>query len=100
MGADVRIDGRSIGIAPVEHNLDAGDYDVELIDDGRVVRADRVSVGVGRTVVLLAPAAAESAARDGATDAGAASPAASWSSRPRRPLRQPTRTWCRTPPVR
>ena len=77
VGTDVRIDGRSIGIAPVEHNLDAGDYDVELLNDGRVVRADRVSVGVGRTVVLLAPSTAESAASNATTGDGTSSPAAS-----------------------
>lgn len=73
-GAEVRIAGKSIGFAPVEHNLDAGDYDVELIDKGRVVRADRVSIGVGRTVVLLAPAREETRGAGGVTNAGAAAP--------------------------
>ena len=71
-GAEVRIDGRSVGAAPVEHSLDAGDYDIELIVQGRGVRAERVSVGVGRTVVLLAPAPSEPAAAGRTTDVGAA----------------------------
>ena len=70
-GADVRIAGRSIGAAPLEHSLDAGDYDVELVDKGRVVRADRVSVGVGRTVVLLAPLLPDAAVIGGPAGAGA-----------------------------
>jgi PEGA domain len=57
-GADVRIGGRAIGAAPVEHVLDAGEYDIELSHEGRLLRAERVSVGVGRTVVLMVPSAA------------------------------------------
>jgi hypothetical protein len=59
-GADVRVDGQSIGTAPLERDLDAGDHAVEVVDKGRVLRADRVSAESGRTLVLvaLAPAAA------------------------------------------
>jgi PEGA domain len=68
-GADVRVDGRSIGVAPVEHILDAGDYEVELRHQGRVVRADRVAVGVGRTVLLLAPTTPQTATAGGGSSA-------------------------------
>ena len=52
-GAQVRVDGRPIGPAPIEHALAAGDYQVEIISGQSVSRSQRVSVGVGRTVVLV-----------------------------------------------
>jgi hypothetical protein len=57
-GADVRVDGRPIGAAPIEHVLDAGDYAVEVVAGGTVLRSDEVNLGPGRTVVLLSPAQA------------------------------------------
>ncbi len=99
-GAEVRIDGRSIGIAPVEHNLDAGDYDVELLDKGRVVRADRVSVGVGSHRGPARASARRSTGGQRRHDRRrrAAPQAASGCRARTSPDRQPTRTWCRTPP--
>lgn len=60
-GADVRVDGRPIGAAPIEHALDPGDYDVDVITGGTVRRTDGVSIGLGRTVVLLSPVPATAA---------------------------------------
>lgn len=53
-GAEVRVDGRAVGVAPLEHLLEPGQYDIELVNQGRTLRADRVIVGLGRTVMLLA----------------------------------------------
>jgi hypothetical protein len=52
-GAQVRVDGRAIGPAPIEHALPPGDYQVEIVSGQSEARSQRVSVGIGRTVVLL-----------------------------------------------
>lgn len=75
-GADVRVDGQSIGSAPLERDLDAGDHAVEVVDKGRVLRADRVSTASGRTVVLVALAPAETATPDDGTTPGPTAQAA------------------------
>ncbi len=67
-GAEVRVDGLAVGVAPLEHVLDPGQYDVELVDRGRSLRADRVIIGLGRTVMLLSA--------DGATPVGVPAAAA------------------------
>jgi len=67
-GADVRVDGRPIGAAPMEHVLDAGDYAVEVLAGGAVLRSDKVNLGPGRTVILLSPGPASASDR-GATGA-------------------------------
>ena len=55
-GAIVRVNGQLIGPAPVDHVLAPGDYDVEIAPQGSAALASRVSIGVGRTIVLLPPA--------------------------------------------
>jgi PEGA domain len=55
-GAVVRVNGQAIGPAPIDHVLAPGDYDVEVGSGTAMARAERVSIGVGRTIVLL-PAA-------------------------------------------
>lgn len=52
-GAEVRVNGRTIGPAPIEHALEPGDYDVEIVEGSGAAHAERVSVGLGRTVLLL-----------------------------------------------
>lgn len=73
-GAAVRVDGQPIGTAPLDYALDSGEYDIEVTHGDRVVRADRVSVGLGRTVVLMLPESAAPVAGAGVvlTGAGAA----------------------------
>jgi hypothetical protein len=57
-GAMVRVNGQPIGPAPIDHVLAPGDYDIEVARDGGTARASRVSIGVGRTVMILSPAQA------------------------------------------
>ena len=79
-GAEVRVDGQAVGVAPLEHILDPGQYDIELVNRGRTLRADRVIIGLGRTVMLLSPDGATLAATpipaSDAAPAGALGPAA------------------------
>ncbi|BCS32857.1 hypothetical protein TBR22_A20810 [Luteitalea sp. TBR-22] len=80
-GAEVRIDGQPVGRAPVEQDLAPGVYQVEVQDGGSAVRAERVAISRGRTVVLLpltSPASAAQAGPQGqatAADGTLASPA-------------------------
>lgn len=82
-GAEVRVDGRVIGTAPIEQALEPGEYAIEVVTDGVPRRADAVTVGQGRTVVVLplsAPAvgsalAAEATSTPGATAASSSPPA-------------------------
>lgn len=55
-GAMVRVNGQPIGPAPIDHVLAPGDYDIEVARGGSTARASRVSIGVGRTVMILSPA--------------------------------------------
>jgi hypothetical protein len=76
-GAEVLIDGQSVGTAPIEHALDPGEYDIEIVQGDRRVRVDQVIVGIGRTVMLLVPEGASPARTATATTPGAsAQPAA------------------------
>ena len=71
-GAEVLVDGQSVGTAPIDHALDPGEYDIEIVQGDRRVRADRVIVGIGRTVMLLVPEGVPSATAATATPPGAA----------------------------
>jgi hypothetical protein len=78
-GAEVRVNGQAIGTTPVDHALDPGTYEVEVVRPEGTARVDGVTLGLGRTVVLLlptAPAAAVPAAIDGATSAPPGTPSA------------------------
>ena len=66
---------------PIDHALDPGEYDIEIVQGDRRVRADRVIVGIGRTVMLLVtegvpPAAAATATPPGAAPQPGTAPAA------------------------
>lgn len=52
-GALVRVDGREVGPAPLEHTLAPGEYQVEIGNATGAARAERVTVGAGGTVLLL-----------------------------------------------
>ena len=54
-GADVRVDGRSIGTAPVDHELEPGGYTVDIVQSGGVAHVSDVIIGLGRTVVVAIP---------------------------------------------
>jgi hypothetical protein len=54
-GAEVRVNGQAVGIAPVDHALEPGGYDIEVVQQDGTVKADDVVVGLGRTVVLIVP---------------------------------------------
>ncbi len=54
-GAQVRVNGQAIGAAPVDHALEPGTYAVEVVRPEGIARVDGVSIGPGRTVVLLFP---------------------------------------------
>jgi hypothetical protein len=60
-GAQVRVNGQAIGIAPVDHALEPGGYAIEIVDQHGTVKADDVIVGLGRTVVVLVPDASTTA---------------------------------------
>jgi hypothetical protein len=74
-GAAVRLDGRDFGAAPVDEPLAPGVYDIELEDQGTVFRAEDVSVGLGRTVVLLTPTPVQAPATPAADAAAPTTPA-------------------------
>ncbi len=75
-GAEVRVSGQAIGIAPVEQEFEPGAYDVEIVGRNGQARADRVLVSIGRTVVVIAlqPAAAPAAPAPSAAPPAAAPP--------------------------
>lgn len=52
VGAEVRVDGRRIGAAPIEHTLTPGTYDIELAHGTTMSRARGVAVDAGRTTVM------------------------------------------------
>ena len=81
-GALVRVNGQAIGPAPIDHVLAPGDYDVEVGIGKDTARVDRISIGVGRTVVLLPAAIAP-------PPAASASPAVQASSTPAPPVSRP-----------
>lgn len=54
-GAQVRVNGQAVGIAPLDHALQPGGYAIEIVQPHGVVKAEDVIVGLGRTVVLIVP---------------------------------------------
>lgn len=52
-GAEIRVNGRTVGSAPIEHGLAPGDYDVEIAPPASAGQNQRVTISLGRTVVLL-----------------------------------------------
>lgn len=69
-GAEVRVDGRRIGAAPIEHTLAPGDYDVEVGQGTAMQRSPRVTVDAGRTTVMWTVAPGTPAEVSAATPAG------------------------------
>jgi hypothetical protein len=51
-GAQVRVDGEVIGVAPVDRHLAPGAYDVQVAQ-GPAGGTQRVNIGLGSTVILL-----------------------------------------------
>ena len=108
-GADVRVDGRAIGVAPLEHELEPGDHDVEIVQASGAVVARRLTLGQGRTLLVVpdvpagatrleanAPAPALPGANG--SPAAAASPTASVGTSPQPAATGPGAA-VRTPPV-
>lgn len=73
-GADVRVNGASIGVAPVDYELEPGGYTVDVVQPHSTARAEGVIIGLGRTVVLAIPGLSPSVPAGGASD-GSSSPA-------------------------
>lgn len=73
-GADVRVNGQSIGVAPVDHELDPGGYTVDVVQPHSTAHASGVIIGLGRTVVLaipgLSPAPPAAGASSGSSSSG------------------------------
>lgn len=73
-GAQVRVNGRDIGVAPVDHALEPGGYTVEVLHDNVIATASSVVIGLGRTVVVAQPTLAPATAGTAATTSAAVAP--------------------------
>lgn len=81
-GAEVRIDGRTIGVAPIDHPLAPGAYDVQIVQGATMQRTPRVTVDAGRTTVMWTAATGTPADVPAAAAASSARETASTSSVP------------------
>ncbi|HTV00460.1 MAG TPA: PEGA domain-containing protein [Luteitalea sp.] len=75
-GAAVRVNGQTIGPAPVDHVLAPGDYDIEVGTGPATTRVERLSIGAGRTVVVVPATTVESQTASAAPAAPAATASA------------------------